>query len=103
LADAWNLVNVPHGGLGSNGEIGMIGILYGLDIANSPFGGASWSWTLPSNNSSLRGRPENPTNIVDLLDFPTCSPMNLTSNEALWLVLVCQLDDSMWFLPKNQW
>jgi len=27
---------VAHGGLGSNGEIGMIGIPYGLDIANSP-------------------------------------------------------------------
>jgi hypothetical protein len=91
LADAWNLVNVPHGGLGSNGEIGMIGILYGLDIANSPFGGASWSWTLPSNNSSLRGRPENPTNIVDLLDFHLFILINHIGNKASQLCLVCHL------------
>jgi hypothetical protein len=94
---------VPHGGLGSNGKIGMIDIPYGLDITNSPFGGASWSWTLPSNNSSLCGRPKNPANIVDLLDFLVGPLMNLTSSEALWLVLVCQLDGSMWFPPKNQW
>jgi len=48
-----------HGGLGSNGEIGMIGIPYGPNIANSPFGGVSWSWLLPSNNSSPCGRLEN--------------------------------------------
>jgi len=49
---------VPHGGLGSNGKIGMIGISYGPIVANSPLGGASWSWTLPSNNSSPCGRLE---------------------------------------------
>jgi hypothetical protein len=60
---------VPHGGLGSNGETRMIGIPCGLDTTNSPFGSAFGSWTLPSNNSSPCGRLENPTNIVDLLDF----------------------------------
>jgi len=74
---------VPHGGLGSNGEIGMTGIPYGPNIANSPFGGASWSWILPSNNSSPCGKPENLANTVDLLDFPIYPPMNLVSNEAL--------------------
>jgi hypothetical protein len=58
---------VPHGDLGSNGEIGIIGISYGLNIINSPFGGASWSWMLLSNNSSPCGRLENSPNIVDLL------------------------------------
>jgi len=52
----------------------MIGIPYDLDITNSPFKGAWWSWTLPSNNSSSRGRPKNLANIVDLLDFPICPP-----------------------------
>jgi hypothetical protein len=80
---------VPHGGLGSNGETEMIDISYGPNIANSPFGGASWSWMLPSNNSSPDGRLENPTTIVDLLDFPICPLMNLTSNEALWLAPIC--------------
>ncbi len=47
--------------------------------------------------------PKNLANIIDLLDFPIYPPMNLTSNEALWLVPICQLDGSMWFLPKNQW
>jgi hypothetical protein len=58
----------------------MIGIPFGFDIANSPFGGA---WMLPSNNSNPCGRLENPTNIVDLLDFFVCLPMNLIGNEAL--------------------
>jgi len=94
---------VPHGGLGSNGEIGMTGIPYGLDIANSPFGGAFWSWTLPSNNSSPHGRFENPTNIVGLLDFHACPPMNITYIEALWLVHVCQLGRQYVFPLKIQW
>jgi hypothetical protein len=74
---------VPHGGLKYNGKIGMINIPYDLGIVNSPFGGASWSWTLPSNNSNPCGRHENLTNIVDLLDFYVCPPMNFISNEAL--------------------
>jgi hypothetical protein len=69
----------------------MIGIPYGLDTTNSPFGRASCSWTLPSNNSSPCGRLENPTNIVDLLNFPIWPLMNLIGNEALWLDPVCQL------------
>jgi hypothetical protein len=80
---------VPHDGLGSNGEIRMIGIPYGPNTANSPFGSASWSWTLPSNNSSPCGRLENPTNIIDLLDFFTHPPMNLIGNEALCIAPVC--------------
>jgi hypothetical protein len=67
--------------MGSNGKIGMIGIPFGPNIANSPFGGA---WMLPSNNSSPCGRLENPTNIVDLLDFLACPLMNITGyNETL--------------------
>jgi hypothetical protein len=66
----------------------MIGILYGLNIANSPFGGASWSWTLSSNNSSPCGRLENLTYKFDLLDFLACPPMNFIGNEALWQVHV---------------
>ncbi len=69
-----------HGGMGSNGEIGMIGIPFGFDIANSPFGGA---WMLPSNNSSPCERPRNLANIVDLLDFLICPPMNFIGNETL--------------------
>jgi hypothetical protein len=68
----WNSVNVPHGGLGSNGKIGMIGIPYGPDTTNSSFGGASWSWTLCSKNFSPSGRLKNLANIVDLLDFLDC-------------------------------
>ncbi len=56
----------------------------------SLFGGASWSWTLPSNNSSPCGRLENPANIVDLFDFPDYPLMNLLNNEALWLTPICQ-------------
>jgi len=41
LAYAYNSFNVPHGGPRSNGKLGMIGISYGPDITNSPFGGAS--------------------------------------------------------------
>ncbi len=74
------VLSMYHGGMGSNGKIGMIGIPFGSDIANSPFGGA---WMLPSNNSSPCGRLENPTNIIDLLDFLVCLPMNLIGNEAL--------------------
>ncbi len=59
---------MPHGGLGSNGEIGMIGIPYGPNIANSPFGGASCC-TLFSNNSSPLGRSKNIATILDLLNF----------------------------------
>jgi hypothetical protein len=61
----------------------MINIPYDLGITNSPFGGASWSWTLASNNSSPFGRLENLTNIVDLLYFYVCPPMNFISNEVL--------------------
>jgi len=50
---------MPHGGLGSNGKIGMIGIPCGFNTTNSPFGGVYWSWTLPSSNSSPCGRLEN--------------------------------------------
>jgi hypothetical protein len=78
--------------LGSNKKTRMIGIPYGLDITNSPFEGASWSWTLSSNNSSPCGRLENLANIVDLLNFPTCPPMNIIGNEALWLSFICQLE-----------
>jgi hypothetical protein len=57
----------------------MIGIPYAPNTTNSSFGGASWSWTLPSNNLSPCGRPKNLANIVDLLDFPSCPP-----NESHW-------------------
>ncbi len=79
----------PIGGLGFNGKTKMIDISYVPNITNSPFGGASWSWMLPSNNSSPYGGLENPTTIVDLLDFRICPLMNLTSNEVLWLVPIC--------------
>jgi hypothetical protein len=59
-------IYVFHGDMASNGKIGMVGIPFGPNIANSPFGGA---WMLPSNNSSSCVNLENPTNIVDLLDF----------------------------------
>ncbi len=62
----------------SNGEIGMISIPCGFDIANSQVGDASWSWTLPSNDSNPCGSPENPANVVDLLFF--C----LSPNEFHW-------------------
>jgi len=70
-------------------KLEIISISYDLNITNSPFGGASWSWMLPSNNSSSYGRSKNPPNIVDLLDFSTCPLMNFTGNEALCLVHVC--------------
>jgi len=60
---------MPHGGLGSIGEIGMIGIPYSLNTPISPIGGASWCMLL-SNNSNPLGRPKNPTTILDSLNFP---------------------------------
>jgi hypothetical protein len=33
--------------------------------------------------TQIHGRPENPNNIIDLLDFPTCPQMNFIGNEAL--------------------
>jgi hypothetical protein len=63
------LIQCTPSGIGSNGENGMIGIPFNLDIINSPFGGASWLWMLLSNNSSPCGRLKNSPNIVDLLDF----------------------------------
>lgn len=57
----------------------MNGILCDLTIVNSSLGGASSSWMLPSNL----------INIVDLLDFPICFPINLIGNEALQLAIVC--------------
>ncbi len=84
------LINVPHGDLGSNGEMGMTNIPFSPNIANSRFGSAFWSWMLFSNNSSPCGRPKNPISIVDLLDFLVCHLMNLIGNEALWLTLIYQ-------------
>jgi hypothetical protein len=67
--------------MGSNGKIGMAGIPFGLDIANSPFGGA---WMLPSNNSSSCVNLENLTNIINLLDFRFWPLVNIIGhNEAL--------------------
>jgi hypothetical protein len=40
--------------------------------------------------SSPYERPENPTNIVDLLDFLACPPMNFIGSETLWLTLIYQ-------------
>jgi len=40
LAESYNLVNVPHGGLGSNVEAWMNGISYDPNLANSSFGGS---------------------------------------------------------------
>jgi len=77
------LINVSHGDLGSNGEMGMTNIPFNPNIANSQFGGAFWSWMLLTNNSSPCGRPKNPISIVDLLDFLVCHLMNLIGNEAL--------------------
>jgi hypothetical protein len=74
------VLSMYHGGVGSNGQIGMIGIPFGFEIANSPFGGA---WMLPSNYSSPCGRLENPANIVYLLDFLVCLLVNIIGNEAL--------------------
>jgi len=67
-----------HGGLGSIGEIGMIGIPYGPNTTNSPFGGASWCMLL-SNNSSPLGRPKNLATILDPLNFP-----HYLTNESHW-------------------
>jgi len=61
----------------------MINISYGPNIANLPLGSAFWSWTLPSNNSNPWGKLENPTNIVDLIDFLICPLMNFIGKEAL--------------------
>lgn len=57
----------------------MNGILCDLNIVNSTLGGASSSWILLSNL----------INIVDLLDFLICFPINLISNEVLQLAIVC--------------
>jgi hypothetical protein len=57
----------------------MNGILCDPNIVNSTLGSAFSSWMLPFNL----------INIVDLLDFPICFPINLISNEALQLALVC--------------
>ncbi len=56
------VLSMYHGGMGSNGEIGLIGIPFGSDIANSPFGGARM---LPSNNSSPCERLKNLVNTTD--------------------------------------
>jgi len=66
----------------------MIGIPCGSNLTNSPIGNAFWSWMLLSNNSHPYGRPENLANIVDLLYFLACPPMDLIGNETLWLVPV---------------
>ncbi len=60
---------MPHLGIGSNINDGMPNIEFIMIIINSPLGGSSLSWWLPSNNFSPFRRLENPTNIIDVLDF----------------------------------
>jgi hypothetical protein len=55
--------------MGSNIDDGMHGVEFIVIIANSPLGGSSLSWWLSSNNFNPFGRLENPTNIIDVLDF----------------------------------
>jgi len=61
----------------------MNGPTWALDIFNSSIGGLSIAWTLPSNKSKPWGSLENPTNIVELLDFLACPPMTVMSIKAL--------------------
>jgi hypothetical protein len=55
--------------MGSNIDDGMHGVEFIMIIVNSPLGGSSLSWWLSSNNFNPFGRLENPTNIIDVLDF----------------------------------
>jgi hypothetical protein len=46
-------------------------------------GGLSIAWTLPSNKSKPWGSPENPIDIIKLLDFLACPLMKIIGRKAL--------------------
>jgi len=58
ITNACNLINVPHGGLGSNVETWTNEIPCDLEIANFLFGGSCWSWMWLFNNLNQCGRPK---------------------------------------------
>ncbi len=74
LTNVCNFNKIPHGGMKSNNDGGMNGIPQTSITSSSILKGLSWSWMLPSSKSNPWGSPKNPTNKINLLNFPTYPP-----------------------------
>jgi len=79
----------------------MNGPTYAPGILNSWVKGLSIAWTLPSNKSKPWQSPENPANIIKLLDFPTSPPMKVTSEKPYSYFLFANLVNNKQSPPKN--